>query len=92
MNDHTDPIATLEHSVADKAKRVPSGIYPNIFLPEKVYEALPAAYISAGTLFILGASYIGIGHGPTVGYLAVGLSCILGGLTVNSIRRRERSR
>ena len=92
VHDHTDPFATLEHSIADSAKRFPSNINPNILLPEKIYEALPAAYISVGTLFILGAIYIGIGHGPMVGYLAVGLSCILAGVTVNSIRRRERSR
>lgn len=92
MNDHTDPFAKLEHSTADTAKRVPSAIYPNIFLPKTIYEALPAAYISVGALFILGAVYIGIGHGPMVGYLAVGLSCILAGVTVNGIRRRERSR
>ena len=92
MNDHTDPFATLEHSTADTARRFPSTSYPNIFLPKKIYEALPAAYISVGTLFILGAVYIGIGYGPMLGYLAVGLSCILAGATVNSIRRRERSR
>jgi len=92
VNDHTDPFATLEHSTADTAKRFPSNIYPSIFLPKTIYEALPVAYISVGALFILGAVYIGIGHGPMVGYLAVGLSCILAGATVNSIRRRERSR
>ena len=92
MNDQTDPFTTLEHSTADNAKRFPSTIYPNIFLPKTIYEALPAAYISVGALFILGAVYIGIGHGPMVGYLAVGLSCILAGVTVTGIRRRERSR
>ena len=91
MKDHTDPLATLEHSAADAAKPFPSRIYPNVFLPKKIYEALPAAYISVGSLFILGAAYIGIGHAPMVGYLAVGLSCILGGVTVTGIRRRERS-
>ncbi len=78
--------------MADTAKRSPSKTYASIFLPKNIYEALPAAYVSAGTLLILGAAYIGIGHGPmVVGYLAVGLSCILAGVTVTSIRRRERS-
>ena len=63
-----------------------------MFLPKKLYEALPAAYISVGTLFILGAVYIGIDYRPMVGYLAVGLSCILAGVTVIGIRRNERSR
>ena len=92
MHDHTDPLATFEHTIADSGKRFPSNIESNVLLPEKIYEALPAAYISVGTLFILGAIYIGIGHGPMVGYLAVGLSCIFAGVTVNGIRRRERSR
>ena len=88
MNDHTDPVSTLEHPAADTPERPPSGI----FLPAGIYEALPAAYVSIGTLLILGAAYIGIGHGPTIGYSAVGLSCIFAGLSVNSIRRKERSR
>ena len=92
MNDDTDPIATLEHPVADAAERVTSSIFSNIFLPEKVYEALPAGYISVGSLFIVGAAYIGIGQASMVGYLAVGLSCIFAGVTVNSIRRSKRSR
>ena len=92
MNDSTEPLAAPERSMADTAKRFPGSIYPNILLPKRIYEALPAAYISLGALFILGAVYIGIGHRPMVGYLAVGLSCILAGVTVNSIRRRARSK
>lgn len=88
MNDRTDPISTLDDSEADRAKRSPS----TIFLPARIYEALPAAYVSVGMMFIIGAVYIGIGHAPMIGYLAVGLSCILAGVTVNNIRRRERSR
>ena len=88
MSDHTDPFATLEHPRAATAKRLPN----NIFLPEKIYEALPAAYMAVGTVFILGAIYIGIDYGPMVGYLAVGLSCILAGFAVASIRRKKRSR
>ena len=92
MNDYTESISTLEHSRMDMTRRFPNTIYPNIFLPKKIYEALPAGYISVGTLFILGAVYVGIGHGPMVGYLAVGVSCILAGVTVFSMRRKGRSR
>lgn len=92
MKDYTDPYAALGPSAADTAKRFPSNIYPNIFLPKMIYEALPAAYISVGMLFIIGAVYIGSGHGPMLGYPAVGLLCIFGGLTLNIIRRRERSK
>lgn len=82
MNDSTEP------SVAGAARPFPS----NIYLPKTIYEALPAGYISVGALFILGAVYIGIGHWPMAGYLAVGVSCILVGVTVNSIRNRERAK
>ncbi len=92
MKNYTDPFAAIGPSRDDAGKRSASNIYPNIFLPKKIYEALPAAYISVGTLFILGAVYIGIGHGLMVGYLAVGLSCIFAGVTVNSIRGRDRSK
>ena len=55
VNDPNDPFATTEPSTAETARPFPGTIYPNIFLPKKIYEALPAAYISVGTLFILGA-------------------------------------
>lgn len=72
---------------------VSAGSFANrIFLPERVYEALPTAYISFGSLFVLGAFYIGIGHTAAIGYLAVGLSCVAGGMRVHGIRQRERSR
>ena len=67
-------------------------MYANIFLPKKIYEALPAAYVCIGAMLILGAIYIGLGHRPMVGYLAVGLSCVFAGVTVNCIRRRGRSK
>lgn len=92
MKDSTDPSGAFEQSIRDTAKSFPSSIYANIFLPKKIYEALPAAYIAIGTLFILGAVYIGIDHTPMVGYLAVGLSCIFAGVTVNSTRCRLRSK
>lgn len=45
--------------------------YPNIFLPRKFYEALPAANVFVATLFILGGVLIGLGHKPTVGCLVI---------------------
>lgn len=92
MNDRTEITSDFEHSVEGTAIGSRDSIYHSIFLPTKLYEALPAAYISVGALFVLGASYIGIGHLPMVGYLTVGVSCILAGLTVSIIRRRERSK
>ena len=92
VNESTDPFAAHEPSIKDTAKRFSSNKHASIFLPKRIYEALPAAYVSVGTLFILGAVYIGLGHSPMVGYLTVGLSCIFAGVTVYSIRRRERSK
>jgi hypothetical protein len=62
-----------------------------MYLPTKIYEALPKIYLAVGALFILGAVYIGIDHGPMVGYSVVGLSCIVAGVLVHKIRRRARS-
>ena len=89
MNDSTEPFDALEHSISDPAQQIPSNINPNIFLPSRIYDALPIGYMSAGALLILGAMYVGIDHWPMVGYLAVGLSCIFAGVTVNSIRNKE---
>lgn len=92
VKDSTELSAALEHSTARTARRFPGNIYSNIFLPEKIYEALPAAYIAFGALFIFGTVYIGIGHSAMTGYLTVGLSCVFAGVTVGVLRRRERSK
>lgn len=80
MNDYSDTMATT-------AQALPGHIY----LPEKIYEALPAAYVSIGGLFILGSAYIGFSHWTMVGYLAMGLTCVFGGANVYLIRRKKRS-
>ena len=91
VNESNDPFGALEPSIRDTADRFPTDIYANIFLPKKIYEALPVTYVTVGVLLILGAVYIGIGYRPMFGYLAVGLSCIAAGVTVTCIRRRGRS-
>ena len=59
MSDYTNPVSAIDQSTADAAKPLLGNICPSIFLPKKIYEALPAGYILVGTLFILGAAYIG---------------------------------
>lgn len=88
MNDYFDQFASAGNTAAGRKP----GLFPSVYLPEGLYEALPAIYMSVGGLFVAGSVYIGIGHAMTVGYLAVGLSCILGGITVASIRQAERSK
>ena len=78
--------------MGDTDRYAEKSVYDNIFLPAKLYEALPATYVSVGTLFILGVSYIGIDQLPMVGYLTVGVSCVLAGLTVGIVRRKKRSK
>ncbi len=62
-----------------------------MWIPRKIYEALPALYLTVGMLFILGAMYIGVSHGLMPGYAILGLSCMIAGLLVRNIRRNARS-
>ena len=62
-----------------------------IWLPTKIYESLPVLYVTAGTLLLLGALYIGVDYGLMPGYVALGSSCVLGGMCVMYIRHRARS-
>ena len=62
-----------------------------IWLPTKIYESLPVLYVTVGALLLLGALYIGVDHGLMLGYVALGLSCILGGMCVTYIRHGARS-
>ena len=80
MNDYSDTIATT-------ARAVPGYVY----LPKAIYEAIPTAYVSMGSLFILGAAYIGFSHWTMIGYLAMGLTCVFGGVNIYRIRHKARS-
>ena len=61
-----------------------------IWIPTKIYESLPVLYVTVGALLLLGALYIGVDHGIMPGYVALGLSCVLGGICVTYIRHRAR--
>ena len=62
-----------------------------IWIPTKLYESLPVLYVAVGALLLLGALYIGVNHGLMLGYMALGLSCMLGGICVTYVRQRARS-
>ena len=62
-----------------------------IWIPNKIYESLPVLYVTVGALLLLGALYIGVDYGIMTGYVALGLSCVLGGSCVTYIRYRARS-
>ena len=87
MNDFSDTVAAIQPSMMESAR----GHSGYVYLPKWLYEALPAAYVSIGGLFILGAAYIGFSHWTMVGYLAMGLTCVFAGVNVYRIRRRVRS-
>ena len=58
---------------------------------EKVHERLPALYFALGVIFVLGATYIGIGHEFTVGYAMIGVSCMIAGAFKAIIHRKRRA-
>lgn len=62
-----------------------------MWIPTKIYEALPAIYFAVGVAFIGGALYLGVSHGPGIGYLIVGSLCIGAGVVVSSFRQRARN-
>jgi len=63
-----------------------------MWIPTRTYEALPALYLTAGALIVLGAIYIGASHGIMPGYILLGVSCMIAGVAVWNIRRNARSR
>ena len=62
-----------------------------MWIPTKLYEALPAIYVTVGVALIIGTLYVGFDRGFMMGYLAVGLVCIAAGIAVRSIRNDVRS-
>lgn len=63
-----------------------------MYLPKRLYEALPFVYIAIGTLLVSGSTYIGLDHGPAASYFALGLASVVYGVAIQSIRRKARSK
>ena len=70
---------------------VKSNREPIMWIPTRIYEGLPMLYLTVGALLILGAVYIGVSYGLMPGYAILGLSCMIAGMLVRSIRRSARS-
>ena len=62
-----------------------------MWIPENLYEALPAIYFAVGALLVGGSIYVGFDHGPVLGYLILGSMSIGAGIVVRDFRRRARS-
>ena len=61
-----------------------------MWIPEKLYEALPAIYFAIGAALIGGSIYIGVDRGPELGYLVLGSMCLSAGVVVRDTRHRAR--
>ena len=62
-----------------------------MWIPIRLYEALPIIYQTIGVSIILCALYIGSRDGLMLGYLLLGSGCIMAGILVNSLRSNARS-
>ena len=62
-----------------------------MWIPEKLYEALPAIYFAIGAMLIGGSIYVGVDRGLVLGYLILGSMCIGAGVVVRETRYRARS-
>lgn len=62
-----------------------------MWIPTKLYEALPAMYFAIGLALIGGTAYIGINNGPMLGYLVLGFVCISAAILVAGLRHSARS-
>lgn len=62
-----------------------------MWLPNKVYEFLPWAYVGIGILFFAGLIYIGERGLGTVAYFVLGAVCIVAGMSVRGLRTTARS-
>lgn len=61
-----------------------------MWIPTKLYEALPTIYLTIGVSIILCALYIGINDGRMLGYLTLGAGCIMAAILVRTIRGNAR--
>lgn len=61
-----------------------------MWLPEKIYEALPWAYVAIGLLFIGGVAFLDRNGYGTLVYAALGGACVAAGLMVRTARTRIR--
>lgn len=62
-----------------------------MWIPTKLYEALPAIYLAVGVSINVCALYIGVGHALMPVYLFVGTGCVAAGVVVMTIRHHARA-
>ena len=69
-----------------------ASITNTMWIPEKLYEALPAIYFAIGAALIGGSIYVGVDRGPELGYLVLGSMCIGARHRVRRGQDRRRTR
>jgi uncharacterized membrane protein HdeD (DUF308 family) len=62
-----------------------------MWLPTRIYESLPCAYVVGGLLFVAGAIYLGPGVSVSPLYLTLGIISIFSGILVFIKRRHVRN-
>ena len=62
-----------------------------MWIPTRIYEALPAAYVTVGLTFLIGALYVGVSHQLWLVYMVTGIVCVFGGVVITGIRHNARS-
>lgn len=62
-----------------------------MWLPTRVYESLPGAYVIGGLVFVAGAIYLGPGVSVAPLYLTLGIIGICSGILVFIKRRHVRN-
>lgn len=62
-----------------------------MWLPTRVYESLPGAYVIGGLFFVAGAIYLGPGVSVAPLYLTLGIIGICSGILVFIKRRHVRN-
>ncbi len=61
-----------------------------MWLPDSIYEALPAIYVVLGLMLVAGASYLGLADPSAALYFALGVAATLTGFFVRQLRRKMR--
>lgn len=63
-----------------------------MWLPNGIYEALPAIYIAIGAVFMAGSWYLGFRTSLAPFYLGIGVALAVSGVFVHLLRKQARSR
>ncbi len=62
-----------------------------MWLPNGLYEALPAIYVAIGVIFLAGSWYLGFRTAASPFYLGVGVALVVSGIFVHLLRKQARS-